>query len=105
MNAQASVYWLASGRNGYWAVDEHHAGSSGTYGSALIFKRRMDAESVAGALCSAYQRGLATAVRDSATLDQLAKLLSAREWDAHLCEPVVHLITATGREVTDPNDG
>lgn len=49
--------WRASGRNGYWAVDEHREGSSATWGDALIFTTRRDATKVADALNAAYQRG------------------------------------------------
>lgn len=51
--------YVASGRNGYWAVDQYRpAQSSGTYGDALIFRTRREAQMVASALNAAYQDGV-----------------------------------------------
>jgi hypothetical protein len=50
-------YWEVQGRNGYWAVDEHRTGSSGTYGS-IILNSRASAREVASALNTAYRYGI-----------------------------------------------
>jgi hypothetical protein len=50
--------YVASGRNGYWAVDQYRPQrSGGTYGNALIFRTRKDADKVAAALNEAYEAG------------------------------------------------
>lgn len=52
--------YVASGRNGYHAVDQYRPSeSSGTYGNALIFRTRKDADKVAAALNEAYEAGRA----------------------------------------------
>lgn len=57
---QAIRVWMASARNGYYAVDQYRpAQGSGTYGDALIFKRKGDAEGTAAALNLAYAAGMA----------------------------------------------
>jgi hypothetical protein len=58
VSAQPAVRWVASGRNGYHAVDRYQAGSSGTFGSPLIFRLRKDADAVARALNEAFAMGV-----------------------------------------------
>ncbi len=49
--------WVASGRNGYYAVDEYHTGSTAVWGHSLIFDTRGTADRVAAALNAAYMAG------------------------------------------------
>lgn len=50
--------YRASGRYGYWAIDEFWEGDSGRHGDPLIFRTKKLAEEVANRLNEAYAAGI-----------------------------------------------
>jgi hypothetical protein len=55
-----SWYWEASGRNGSWWVDryDHNDSGHGTYGDALNYRTKREAEQTATALNLAFNLGI-----------------------------------------------